>query len=125
MRVTIVEGSAPRHVHHAMVLAAPAAARGQTRLRTGRNERHQRPEPVQENEANTHDATHGAPFTPKSNRNQTRHILCFYQTPSAFLCGTSKLAERIIAESLVNGRPVPNVAIAFHFSASERVSAPS
>ena len=62
MWVTILERSALRHVHHAMVLAAPAAACGQTRLRTGRNEGHERHEPVHENETNTHDATHGAPL---------------------------------------------------------------
>jgi hypothetical protein len=61
MCVPITKRSSFRHVHHAMVAATPAAARGQTRLRTGRNERYQRPEPVQEDEANTRNATHGAP----------------------------------------------------------------
>jgi hypothetical protein len=61
MRVTILKRRTFRHVHHAMVLAAPAAARGQARLCTGWNERHQRPQPVQKNETNAHDATHGAP----------------------------------------------------------------
>ena len=60
VRVSIRVRSALAHVHCAVVAAAPAAARGQARLSTGRNQGHDRPKPVQENETNAHDATHGA-----------------------------------------------------------------
>ena len=60
MRVPILERGALARVHHAVVAAASAAARGQTRLRTGRNERQHRPEPVQEKETNAHSAPHSA-----------------------------------------------------------------
>jgi len=88
IRVPILERRAFRHVHHAMVSAVSAAARGQARLRTGRNERHERPEPVQENETNTHDTTHGAPSYPeiKSKADSAYSI-------SSRLCGPF-LAER-------------------------------
>ena len=69
---------------------------------TGRNERHQWPEPVQENETNAHDATHGTPSYPKSNRDQTRLVQVSTMTPRALPCGRSKLTSHIIPKALVD-----------------------
>ena len=102
MRVTILKRRTFRHVHHAMVLAAPAAARGQARLCTGWNERHQRPQPVQKNETNAHDATHGAPSYTEIQSEPDSAYSSFYQTLPVLPCGTSKLTSHIIPKALVD-----------------------
>jgi hypothetical protein len=104
MRVPILERSAFRHGHHAVVAAASAAARGQTRLRTGRNERQHRPEPVQENETNAHDATHGVPSYPEihSKGNLDSAYSQFLSDFAGFPCGTSTLNLHNIANALTD-----------------------
>lgn len=59
-----LEGGAFHSAHRAVVGSPFAAACGQARLRTGRNDLHDRPQAVQENEANAHNPAHGAPLMP-------------------------------------------------------------